>query len=134
MSWSMLSFREHWAHAHDRQQDSFMALAAMYVEADPKYRGIPWLRDWQAFWLDVAGLQGNGCSDLAADDHLTDDDRIEVFREFLGDYRAWLVAVGRAVDLVTGAELDDLIAFTRIVDAVVAGDEADPRVHRGRAR
>src|SRR5687768_2891168 len=55
MSWSMFSFRGHWAHAHDVEQDAFMALASMYVEADPACRDLPWLRDWQAFWLASAG-------------------------------------------------------------------------------
>jgi hypothetical protein len=27
MSWSMFCFRDRWAHAHDIQQDAFMALA-----------------------------------------------------------------------------------------------------------
>lgn len=40
----MFRFREHWAHAHDVQQETFMALAAMYVEANPTYRAVPWLR------------------------------------------------------------------------------------------
>src|SRR5690242_1423294 len=60
LSWSMFRFREHWAHAHDVQQETFMALAAMYVEANPTYRAVPWLREWQAFWLRSIGRQPNG--------------------------------------------------------------------------
>jgi hypothetical protein len=42
--------------AHDNiQQDTFMALSAMYVKANPTYRAVPWLRDWQAFWLEAVG-------------------------------------------------------------------------------
>jgi hypothetical protein len=128
MSWSMFSFRGHWAHAHDVEQDAFMALASMYVEADPACRDLPWLRDWQAFWLASAGRQGNGCSDLRADDFLTDDERVARFRQVLGRYRSWLVAMGPVLPVVVDIPAERLIDFAATVDAVLAGDETHPRV------
>jgi hypothetical protein len=128
MSWSTFSFRAHWAHAHDAEQDAFMALAAMYIEADPSYRDVQWLRDWQAFWLESAGNQGNGCSDLRADDFLTDDDQVAQFRQFLRRYRSWLIAVEPALALVVGIPTERLFDFAGTVDAVLAGDETHPRV------
>ncbi|GAA4730350.1 hypothetical protein [Phytohabitans rumicis] len=125
----MFVFRGHWAHAHDVEQDHFMALAAMYVEAEPRYRQVAWLRDWQAFWLDATGAQGNGCSDLRADEYLLDDARVAEFRAFLRDYEAWCTAVGPALDLAVGIGPDKLVAFTRKVDAVLVGDTSHPAVN-----
>jgi hypothetical protein len=126
----MFSFRDCWAHAHDAEQDTFMTLVAMYIEADPKYRRLTWLREWQAFWLEVAGRQGNGCSDLAADDHLPDEARVEEFRAFLRDYQSWCVAIGSALEHVTGVDAKRLLRFARTVDAVLIGDTSHPAVHR----
>jgi hypothetical protein len=126
MSWSMFTFRQHWAHAHDVEQDAFMALAAMYVEADPTWRDVGWLRDWQTFWLESAGQQGNGCSDLRADDFLTDDERVARFREFLRRYRSWLAAVEPVLPVVLDIPTDRLLDFVITIDAVLAGDEDSP--------
>jgi hypothetical protein len=134
MSWSVFSFRGHWAHAHDAEQDAFMALAAMFVEADPTYRDVRWLRDWQAFWLASAGRQGNGCSDLGADDFLTDDQRVAQFRQFLRRYRSWLAAVEPALTVVGDVPAGQLVDFATTVDAVLAGDETHPRVRAADAR
>ncbi|GGO94625.1 hypothetical protein [Wenjunlia tyrosinilytica] len=128
MSWSMFRFREHWAHAHDVQQETFMALAAMYVEANPTYRAVPWLREWQAFWLRSIGRQANGLTDVCADDYLTDDGRVAQFREFLRDYQSWLVASEGPLVTAAGLSADKLVEFTQTVDAVLAGDETHPTV------
>ncbi|MFF7946295.1 hypothetical protein [Streptomyces griseorubiginosus] len=128
MSWSMFSFREHWAHAHDVQQETFMALAAMYVEADPTYRAVPWLREWQAFWLQSLGRQANGLSYIGADEYLTDDGRVTHFREFLRDYQAWLIASEGPLHTAAGLSAEKLVEFTRTIDAVLAGDETHPDI------
>ncbi|MDX2591611.1 hypothetical protein PV343_04890 [Streptomyces sp. WI03-4A] len=128
MSWSMFRFREHWAHAHDVQQETFMALAAMYVEANPTYRAVPWLREWQAFWLRSIGRQPNGLTDVCADEYLTDDGRVAQFREFLRDYRSWLVASEGPLHTAAGLGAEKLVEFTQTVDAVLAGDDAHPSV------
>ncbi|GAA4877369.1 hypothetical protein GCM10023235_66650 [Kitasatospora terrestris] len=107
-----------------------MALAAMYVEANADYRTVPWLREWQAFWLGAIGRQANGLSDLGADEHLTDDDRVARFRAFLRDYRSWLVASEGPLVTAAGLSADKLVEFTRTVDAVLAGDATHPDVHR----
>ncbi|MFD9395984.1 hypothetical protein ACFWBB_36180 [Streptomyces sp. NPDC060000] len=124
----MFRFREHWAHAHDVQQETFMALAAMYVEANPAYRALPWLREWQAFWLGSIGRQPNGLSDVCADDYLTDDVRVAQFRAFLRDYQAWLVASEGPLHTAAGLSADKLLDFAQTVDAVLAGDDAHPAV------
>jgi hypothetical protein len=133
VSWSMLVFRDHWAFAHDAQQDAFMESAAMYVAASPKYSAVPWLLRWREFWLSSAGAQGNGASDIGVEEFLTDDRRVEAFREFLRDYRSWLAAGAdeehAAADLDTGS----LIAYTETADAVLAGDESHPKVKRSHA-
>jgi hypothetical protein len=134
MSWSIFSFRGYWAHAHDAEQDAFMALAAMYVEADPTYRDIRWLRDWQTFWLRNAGNQGNGGSDLRAEDFLTDEERIVEFRQFLHRYQSWLVAMEPAFAVVVDIPTARLVEFATTVDAVLAGDETHPRVHVANSR
>ncbi|MFC8433312.1 hypothetical protein [Streptomyces sp. NPDC057253] len=128
MSYSMFIFRAHAAHAHDIQQDTFMALAAMYVEANPVYREVAWLRDWQAFWIEAAGNQGNGCSDLDPQTYLTDDDRIGLFRQFLSDYRSWVSATAAPLKLIAGYDADKLVDFTETMEAVVIGDRTNPRV------
>lgn len=124
----MFRFREHWAHAHDVQQETFMALAAMYVEANPAYRAVPWLREWQAFWLRSIGRQANGLSDVCADGHLTDDGRVAQFRGFLRDYQAWLVASEGPLHTAAGLSADKLLDFAQTVDAVLAGDDTHPAV------
>ena len=128
MSHSMFIFHANAAYAHDMQQDTFMALAAMYVEASPVYREVAWLRDWQAFWVKAAGNQGNGCSDLDPQGYLTDSDRIGLFREFLSDYRSWVSATAAPLKLITGYDADKLVDFTKTMEAVVTGDRTNPRV------
>ncbi|MFH9552002.1 hypothetical protein [Streptomyces sp. NPDC017435] len=128
MSYSMFVFHANAAYAHDSQQDTFMALAAMYVEASPVYREVGWLRDWQTFWIEEAGNQGNGCSDLHPQSYLTDDDRIALFREFLGGYRSWVSTTAASINLVTGYDADKLVDFTEIMEAVITGDRTNPRV------
>lgn len=128
MSSSMFIFRANAAYAHDSQQNTFMALAAMYVEANPVYREVAWLRSWQSFWIEEAGCQGNGCSSLDTEKYLTDDDRIELFREFLHDYRSWVSATAMSAELITGFSADKLVAFTETMEAVVTGDKTNPRV------
>ncbi|WP_035844154.1 hypothetical protein [Kitasatospora azatica] len=124
----MFRFRMHWAHAHDIQQETFMALAAMYVEANPTYRAMPWLREWQAFWLRSIGRQPNGLSDLCPHDYLTDDGRVAQFREFLRDYQLWLIASEGPLAAAAGLSADKLVEFTETVDAVLAGDDTHPTV------
>lgn len=124
----MFIFHANAAHAHDLQQDTFMALAAMYVEASPAYREVAWLRDWQAFWIEAAGNQGNGCSDLDPQKYLTDEDRIGLFREFLSDYRSWVKATAASLRLITGYDADKLVDFTETMEAVITGDKTNPRV------
>ncbi|MEU4040092.1 hypothetical protein [Streptomyces collinus] len=128
MSWSMFRFREHWAHAHDVQQETFMALAAMYVEANPTYRTVPWLREWQAFWLRSIGRQPNGLTDVCADDYLTDDGRVAQFRAFLRDYQSWLVASEGPLRTAAGLGAEKLVEFPQTVDAVLAADDTHPKV------
>lgn len=125
----MFSFREHWAHAHDDEQDHFMALAAMYIEADPAYRELGWLREWQAWWLENVGNQGNGASEVGADEFLTDDDRVAQFRQLLESYRSWLLAVEPAIGIaLTYPKTEQLVEFTRTIEAVLDGNETHPRV------
>lgn len=124
----MFVFRGYSAHAHDSQQNTFMALAAMYVEADPAYRRIGWLRDWQSFWMEQAGCQGNGCSSLEPEEYLTDDERIELFRAFLRDYRSWVSSTAASAELITGISADRLVAFTETMEAVVTRDPNHPKV------
>ncbi|KRD23334.1 MULTISPECIES: hypothetical protein [unclassified Streptomyces] len=128
MSYSIFVFHANAAYAHDSQQDTFMALAAMYVEASPVYREVGWLRDWQTFWMEEAGNQGNGCSDLDPQRYLTDDDRIVLFREFLDDYRSWVSTTAASINLVTGYDADKLVDFTETMEAVITGDRTNPRV------
>ena len=131
MSWSILRFRKLQADAHDVEQEHFMALAAMYVEADPTYRELGWFREWQAYWLDSVGVMGNGGSEIGLDAHLTDEERVAQFRRFLQSYRAWLLAVARALDLaVRHPEAETLVAFIDVIEAVLDGDETHPRVSR----
>jgi hypothetical protein len=128
MSWSRFIFRGYSADAHDSQQDTFMALAAMYVEANPAYRQIGWLRDWQSFWIEAAGCQGNGCSSLEPEEYLTDDERIELFRAFLRDYRSWVSSTAASAQLITGISADRLVTFTETMEAVVTRDASHPKV------
>lgn len=124
----MFSFRDINAHAHDNEQNTFMALAAMYVEVHPVYQEVAWLREWQAFWMDAAGNQGNGVSDLRPEDHLTDEERIAEFHEFLGDYRSWVTATAPSVLLATGFHAERLVTFTETMEAVLTGDRTHPNV------
>jgi hypothetical protein len=128
MSWSTFAFRGHWAHAHDAEQNAFMALAAIYVDVDRTCRDVDWLRDWRSFWLESVGNQGNGCSDLGAEEFLTDDGRVADFRQFLRRYRSWIESVRPALAEVVAVPTDRLIAFATTVDAVLAGDGTHPRV------
>jgi hypothetical protein len=130
MSWSMFVFREHWAHAHDRQQAAFMAFSTLYAGAAPAHREIPWLRQWQSSWAETADLQVNGLGDLRPEDHLTDDERVAWFREFLRDYRSWVASVADTIRPLTGYEPDDLVAFATTMEAVIAGDTGHPHVRR----
>jgi hypothetical protein len=126
----MLMFREHVAHAHDIEQDAFMESAAIYALAEPKYRTVPWLQDWRASWLGWIGAQGNGVSDIGVEEYLTDDHRIEVFREFLRDYRLWLVDGADEDHAATGLDTDMLVRYAELVEAALTGDETHPRVRR----
>lgn len=126
----MVMFGERWAHAHDVQQDAFMRLAAMFAAANPRYRDLPWFRDWWREWLAVVGAQGNGLSDVLVRDYLTDGRRIEVFGEFLREYRAWLEEVGSVVEEEFRIEPGKAAAFAHLLEAVVLGDDENPAVHR----
>lgn len=130
MSWSMFVVRDHWAHAHDRQQAAFMAFGAMFAEAAPVYRETEWLRRRQSSWPAIAYTQANGLSDPYPEEHLTDDERVALFLEFLGDYRSWVTSVADTITLLTGYEPDDLVAFAETVEAVIAEDERHPSVRR----
>jgi len=126
----MFSYGGRWAHAHDNQQDLFMRLAAVHVAANPGYREIPWFHAWSRNWMEAAGNQGNGCSDLLADDYLTDEDRVATFRRFLRDYRAWIGDIGPILEDEMRVVPDRAIAFAELLDAVLAGDESHPKVNR----
>jgi hypothetical protein len=130
MSWSLFIFRGLAAHAHDNEQNTFMALAAMFVEVHPVHRESVWLREWQAFWIDAVGNQGNGVSELCPEAHLTDDGRIAEFREFLGDYRSWVRATAQSAQWISGFQADKLVEFTRTMEAVLSGDRTHPRIVR----
>ncbi|MBK3578468.1 hypothetical protein JHN63_32640 [Streptomyces sp. MBT65] len=130
MSWSMFVFRDHWADAHDRQQAAFMAFSTLYAEAAPAYRETEWLRHWQSSWPEIADTQANGLSDLNPEEHLTDDERVAWFREFLHDYRLWVASTADTIRLLTGYEPDNLIAFAMTMEAVIAGDVSHPNVRR----
>ena len=130
MSWSMFVFRDHGAHAHDRQQNAFMTFGALYAAADPVYRETEWLRRWQSSWPAIADTQANGLSDLYPEKHVTDDERIARFGEFLRDYRSWVTSAADGIRVLTGYEPEDLVAFAETVEAVITGDESHPRVRR----
>ena len=61
---------------------------------------------------------------------LTDDGRIEAFREFLRDYRSWLTAGADEEHAAARLDTDMLIAYAETADAVLTGDESNPQVHR----
>ncbi|MGI5196755.1 hypothetical protein ACQEVY_24430 [Streptomyces sp. CA-288835] len=126
----MFIHRTHCAFAHDQTQDAFMAFAAMYVEANPVYREIEWLRDWRTFWIESRGNQGNGLSDVGNEEYLTDDGRITRFLEFLRDYRSWVASSGASISWLTDYKPDRLIAFAELMEAVLTGDETHPGVKR----
>ncbi|MEU7874788.1 hypothetical protein [Dactylosporangium sp. NPDC049140] len=126
----MLMYRNHWAFAHDVQQDAFMESAAMYVAATPKYSAVPWLLQWREFWLHSVGNQGNGASYIGVDEFLTDDGRVEAFREFLRDYRSWLIDGADEEHVAARLNPVSLIAYAETADAVLTGDESHPNVHR----
>jgi hypothetical protein len=129
----MLMFRDHWAFAHDVQQDAFMESASMYVAASPEYSAVPWLLEWREFWLSAIGAQGNGASYIGVDEFLTDDQRIEAFRGFLRDYRSWLIAGADEDHAAADLNTVSLIAYAETADAVLTGDESHPHVHRSPA-
>lgn len=122
----MVMYGGRWAHAHDVAQDAFMRLAAMYAAAHPRYRDLPWFREWWQAWLESAGNQGNGVSDILLTEHLTDTARIELFREFLGDYREWIAAVGSVVEYEFRIAPEKALGYARLVEAVVIGDGSHP--------
>jgi hypothetical protein len=130
MSWSMFSYGNHWAHAHDAQQEFFMRLGAMYLLANPRYAEIAWFRSWATDWIESAGNQGNGCSDLLAGDYLTGPERAEQFCGFLRDYQAWVTAVEGVIRWEMQMPPDKAVAFAQLVHAVVTGDESHPAVNR----
>jgi hypothetical protein len=128
MSWSMFIFRGVAAHAHDNEQNTFMALAAMFIEVHPVHRESAFLREWQATWMETIGNQGNGVSDLSQDAHLTDDARIAEFRRFLADYRTWVRATAPSAQWISGFTADRLAEFPDIIEAVLDRDHSHPRV------
>lgn len=107
-----------------------MRLAAMFAAANPFYRDHPWFGDWWQEWLTVAGNQGNGLSDALLNEHLTDDERVEVFRDFLREYRVWVAVVGPVVEWEFRIDRAKVIAHAELIEAVVCGDE-NPAVHKG---
>lgn len=78
--------------------------------------------------LQSLGRQANGLSCIGADEYLTDDVRVTQFREFLRDYQSWLIASEGPLHTAAGLSADKLLAFTRTIDAVLAGDETHPDV------
>lgn len=125
----MVHYGDRWARAHDVQQNAFMQLAAMFAAANPSYRDHPWFGDWWREWLTVAGNQGNGLSDVLLNEYLTDGERVEVFLEFLREYRTWVAAVGPVVEWEFRIEPAKATAYAELVETVVRGDE-NPAVHR----
>jgi hypothetical protein len=123
----MVRFGDRWAHAHDAQQDAFMRLAAMFAAANPFYRDHPWFGDWWREWLTVAGNQGNGLSDALLNEHLTDNERVEVFRNFLREYRVWVAVVGPVVEWEFRIDSAKVIAHAELIEAVVRGDDQSRR-------
>lgn len=107
-----------------------MESAAIYVAATPKYSAVPWLVRWREFWLYSIGNQGNGASYIGVDEFLTDDGRVEAFRGFLRDYRSWLIAGADEEHAAARLNTVSLIAYAETADAVLAGDESHPSVHR----
>ncbi|GIJ43610.1 hypothetical protein Val02_04960 [Virgisporangium aliadipatigenens] len=129
MSWSTFSYGEHWAHAHDVQQEAFMALASLYVAADPALRRLPWLHAWRAVWDAEVGAQGNGCTSLRAEEHLAPQD-VPRFLDVLAGYRRWLSGAAGGASFLTGVDVDKLTGYTHLVAAVLTGDETHPGVRR----
>jgi hypothetical protein len=92
MSWSSISFGQHWAHAHDNEQIMFMSHAPECLAQLPGLSGERWLHEWAAYWIDHRINNGNGCTDLALDEHLDSAEKVRVFRAFLNEYKRWLEA------------------------------------------
>ena len=97
MSWSMIHFAGRRAHAHDDDQELFMALASAFLASSSAFDDISWLHEWRAYWLDHLQTYGNGCSDVALERFLDSDEKKRLFKDFLNQYRGWLGRYGEAI-------------------------------------
>ena len=145
MSWSMIDYGEYWAHAHDADQILFMTLASEFLESSSEFMAVTWLQEWKAYWLEHKATHGNGCSDIDFRSYLQDDQRIEVFRKFLGAYRSWLSQFGDGIPAeVINAKTavpfylyhtepcrtSALLTFAATVEDVLSGNIENELVHR----
>jgi hypothetical protein len=133
MSWSMIDFGGHWAHAHDNEQIMFMSIAPECLARTEAFSGARWLHEWSAYWIDHRVNNANGCTDLALSEHLDTKEKVEVFREFLASYRRWLEAIpeGEILD-VDGYSVprEKAIRFADVIEATIDGDTTNDRVHK----
>ena len=97
MSWSSIDYGDYWAHAHDWEQISFMALAPVYITTSEHYKKLPWLLEWKDYWDDHKIHHGNGCSDIDLDGYLISQNRVHDFKLFLNDYKKWLHTFGETI-------------------------------------
>jgi hypothetical protein len=145
MSWSMIDFGDFWAHAHDNEQILFMSFASEFLDSSSKFQALPWLRQWQLYWLDHKSTLGNGCSDIDLPRFLDVQEKVLAFRQFLQEYKTWVSGFGAEIptDIAnekTGVpgfvtftgpcEVQHLVSFVSTIEAVLDGDLGNKRVHR----
>src|SRR5688572_1031281 len=97
MSWSMIEFGDFWAHAHDTEQILFMSFASEFLDSSSEFQALPWLRQWQQYWVDHKSTHGNGCSDIDLPRFLDIQEKVIAFREFLQKYKTWLSKFGAEI-------------------------------------
>ena len=123
----MINFGGHWAHAHDNEQIMFMTHAPECLAQMALPSGERWLHEWAAYWIDHRINNGNGCTDLALQEHLDSHEKVEVFRTFLAEYRRWLKKMPETELLDIGGypmSLERVVWFADLIEATIDGNTA----------
>jgi hypothetical protein len=140
----MVDYKDHWVHAHDFTQVTFMALAPEFIDSSNKYRNIEWLCGWKKYWVEHKISHVNGCADIDLNSFLTDSSRIETFKKFLHDYSIWVSEFGTEISPeiinskinLTGmyytkpCKVEDLTSFAGLIWDVISGNMDNNKVNK----
>ena len=142
MSWSMIDFKNAWAHAHDWEQVLFMSLAPEVLGKSDRFSATKWLQEWKEYWIEHKETHVNGCSNIDLERFLISSEKIDEFIDFTFEYDDYARGFGdeipadelnarinlKGMFLIKPCGVSELLDFTNKVRAVIKNDFAHDKV------